>query len=483
MANHFLGLIKEFMRMLFPGLVNKPDRTKMVPTVFEKCAYGVSDIASQFMYCPINVFLIYYYTEYINVNIAIVATIILCSRLLDGISDLIMGILIDKTKSPYGKSRVWLLRSVIPFFLATVCLFAVPSESSEFVKLAYIFFSYNLAVTVVFTMMNVPYGALSSNLTKDTYQRSLIAIYRMISAALGIVIINAATLPLVHFFGNTASAWTYTFVIFGALGSILLFITFAFCHERFADDESDQANAGESNDSSKLPIKEQLKALLQNKYWLILSLTIIMIYLGDVVYNTVNVYFCKYFLADDTLVGNLNVTTNICKIVAMIVAVPFLVKHYSKSKTLMISCILSLIAYVLRYYFPQDIAINYAAATLLGLAQGGIYSCIFSMMPDTVEYGEYKTHIRQEGLVFSGSSFGMKVAAGLGTVIAGFAMNLGGFVNNAETQSAEAMNTILLAGTFLPLLFIAVAAVLCLAYRLDKEYPSIIRELEQRRAH
>lgn len=462
--------------MLFPSLVNKPDRTKVVPTVFEKSAYGVSDLASQLMYCPINVFLIYYYTEYININIAVVATIILMSRLLDGFSDLIMGILIDKTKSPYGKSRAWLLRSIIPFFLGTVALFAVPSGASETVKLVYVFFSYNFAVTVVFTMMNVPYGALSSTFTKDPYQRSLVAIYRMICAAIGIVIINAATLPLVHYFGNTPQAWTYTFVIFGALGSALIFITFAFCHERFAEDSTDEL----VQEQQKLPLSTQLKALFANKYWLILSLTIILIYLGDVVYGTINVYFCKYFLADDMLVGNLNVATNVCKIIAMIVAVPYCVRNYSKSTTLIISCALTLIAFVMRYFFPQDVAMNYAAAILLGLAQGGIYSCIFSMMPDVVEWGEYKTNLRQEGLVFSGSCFGMKVAAGLGTVIAGFAMDLGGFVNNAATQSPEAMKAILMAGTFLPFAFMLLASLVCLTYKLDKLYPSVILELEKR---
>lgn len=462
--------------MLFPSLVNKPDSSKLVPTVGEKTAYGISDFASQLMYCPIGTFLIYYYTNYIHVNIATVATLILVSRLLDGVSDLVMGLLIDKTRSPYGKTRAWLLRSIIPFFIGLTALFAVPAEASETVKLIYIFISYNFAVTIVFTMMNVPYGALSTAMTKDSYQRSLIAIFRMICAAAGIVFVNALTLPMVKFFGDTPEAWTYTFGLMAILGCVLIFITFAFCYERFPS-SAEQAEA-----LSNMSIKEQISSLIHNKYWLMLSTIILFTYMGDTIYNTANIYFCQYVLHDREVVGNLNVAINVCKIIAMLVAVPLSVKKFGKGRSLAGACLIILGSFLIRFFFPESIPANYVSAIMVGLAYGFIYACLFAMIPDTVEYGEYAQGKRQEGLVFSGSSFAMKFSAGFGTVIAGFAMDATGFDAAVAEQSSSAITSILYTSTLLPVLFFALAFVVCLFYKLDKIYPMIIKTLAQRNA-
>ncbi|MBU3844687.1 MAG: glycoside-pentoside-hexuronide (GPH):cation symporter [Candidatus Anaerobiospirillum pullicola] len=461
--------------MLFPSLVNKPDSTKTVPTVGEKMAYGVSDFASQLMYCPIGVFLMYYYTNVVHVNIATVATLILCSRLLDGVSDIVMGLLIDKTKSPYGKSRAWLLRSIIPFFIALTALFAVPVSASETVKLIYIFISYNFAVTVVFTAMNVPYGALSTTMTNDSYQRSIIAIFRMICAAAGIVFVNAVTLPMVSFFGDTPMAWTYTFACMAILGCVLIFVTFAFCYERFP------ATSEQAAEVANMSIKDQIKSLVHNRYWLMLSSIILFVYMGDTIYNTANIYFCQYYLDDRNVVGNFNVAINVCKIVAMVTAVPFCVKHFGKAKSLAAATLIILGSFLIRYIFPQSIPANYVSAIMVGLSYGFIYACLFAMIPDTVEYGEYSEGKRQEGLVFSGSSFAMKFAAGIGTVVAGFVMDATGFDSSISTQSEGALEGILLTSTIIPVLFFAVAFVICMFYRLDKMYPEIIKTLTRRR--
>ena len=120
-------------------------------TVGERLAYGCGDFSSNIMYSAMAAFLMFYYTDYVGVSAAVVGTIMLVSRLFDGISDLVMGIIIDRTRSPFGKARVWILRLVIPYAIGTVLLFAVPNGWSETAKYIYIFFSYNLAFTVLFT--------------------------------------------------------------------------------------------------------------------------------------------------------------------------------------------------------------------------------------------------------------------------------------------------------------------------------------------
>ena len=106
---------------------------------------------------------------------------------------------------------------MIPYAIGTVLLFSVPAGWSEMAKYIYIFFSYNIAFTVLFTGINLPYATLTALMTQDQYERSVLSIFRMILATCGTLFIKTCTLPVVKFFGDNARAWTYTFVVFGAL--------------------------------------------------------------------------------------------------------------------------------------------------------------------------------------------------------------------------------------------------------------------------
>ena len=108
---------------------------------------------------------VFYYTDYAGVSAFAVGAIMMISRVFDGISDLIMGVIVDRTKSRFGKARPWLLRMCVPFAIAGVLLFSVPSTWSDTPKLIYVFITYNLVSTVIYTAINVPYSALNALMT------------------------------------------------------------------------------------------------------------------------------------------------------------------------------------------------------------------------------------------------------------------------------------------------------------------------------
>lgn len=145
--------------MLFKKFTNENASERV--TVKERLAYGCGDFSSNIMYSAMAVFLLFYYTDVVGVSAAAVGIIMMCSRIFDGISDLIMGVIIDRTKSPFGKARIWILWLVISYAIGTALLFSVPVGWSETAKLIYIFFSYNLAFTVLFTGINLPYATLN----------------------------------------------------------------------------------------------------------------------------------------------------------------------------------------------------------------------------------------------------------------------------------------------------------------------------------
>ena len=232
---------------------------KPLPIKFpEKVAYGFGDFSSCLLYVAIQGFLMFYYTDYLHIDVAAVATIMFVSRIFDGFSDILMGHIFGPTA-----------------------------------KLIYLFFTYNFAITIVYTAINLSYGVMSVSMTNDSYERSILVIFRMVLAAGGAATISAITMPLVEFYGNDVHAWMYTFMTTGAIGAALFFVTFYFCHERI---ESAPQQV------EKTDFKKSIKSLVTNLYWIILVISMVLICTTDMIFNSVNVYFCKYFLNDAGLV-------------------------------------------------------------------------------------------------------------------------------------------------------------------------------------
>ena len=458
--------------MLFPRLANNPKKDPNIGFV-EKFSYGLGDFASQMLYSPTGSILIYYYTEFVNVNIAVVATIMLLSRFLDGLSDLFVGWLIEHTKSPYGKARAWLIRMLIPFFIAMVAMFSVPPGMSDWLKYVYIFVSYNFAITVVYTAINLPYGSMTTTMTNDSYQRSIIVIYRMLLATAGNTLTMIVTLPMVEFFGNDQTAWTITFMILGAVACFCFFLTFAFCHERIVTPAPEKSDL-------KTTLKV-IKGLFHNKYWIMLTFAMLTTFTADTVFGTANTYYCRYFLDNPNHIGTFATIMNVFKVGSMILILPIMLRSIGKRNALMFACAVIACAAFIRFIDPYSATVAFIAAAIWGFGQGFTYACVFAMLPDCVEYGEYIDHERHEGMVYSGASFGMKLAAGLGAVLASTVMQFGGYVNGATEQTAVAMNTILLATTVLPAGLFILGIVSVLGYKLDKIYPEIIKELQRRK--
>lgn len=149
---------------------------------WERFSYGCGDLGCNIIYSAMSAFMLYYYTDYIKVSALTVGTIMLFSRLLDGIVDLAMGVIVDRTKSRFGKCRPWILRMTIPFAISAVLLFSVPSSFGDTGKIVYIFITYNLVSAVIYTAINVPYATLNALITQDQYERSVLSIFRMILA-------------------------------------------------------------------------------------------------------------------------------------------------------------------------------------------------------------------------------------------------------------------------------------------------------------
>lgn len=440
----------------------------------EKLAYGSGDFASNIIFSSMSAFLVFYYTDVVQVSAAAIGTIMLVSRLLDGIVDIIMGFIVDRTKTKYGKARPWLLRMSIPFGIAAVLLFSVPNIA-ENMQLIYIFITYNI-VNIVYTSINVPYGVLNSLMTQDQYERSVVNIIRMIFSMFANFGITMITLPLVSALGGGPSGWTKAYLVFGIIAVALFFITFFFTKERVGSDLSDEQIEQKANVS----VKEGLKGLIKNKYWILLTANGLVTGINMAVTMGVNIYYAQYILGDPNLVGILSMASGIPMIVGLFFLAPF-VKRFGKRNVTIAGAVLTILGCVLTLINPTNVTWIIITAIIRGLGTSPGMGVGFAMIADTVEYGEWKTGNRTEGLIFSAQSYGGKAGQGLGAALIGWILAFGGYVGGAVTQSPEAITAIKVLFIFLPGIISILQVFILIPYKLDKEYPVILSELESRK--
>lgn len=440
----------------------------------ERLAYGFGDFGCNIIYTAMSAFLLFYYTDYAGVSAFAVGTIMMVSRLFDGVSDIIMGVIVDRTKSKYGKARPWILRMCIPFAISGVLLFSVPTSWAETPKLIYVFITYNLVSTVVYTAINVPYSALNALMTQNPYERSVLSIFRNLLATAGTLTINIFTLPLVEFFGNNALAWTKTFFIFGIIAIIAFLYTFWGTSERVKSVA--QLQSTENND---VPVLVGIKALFKNKYWIMMTGMLALFFLMYAINGGSTVYYAKDILGDKNLVGTINGIFNIVQICGMFF-IAMMIKKFGKRNIFALGLVLDIIGMLILNYSNGAMSLIIISSIIRGLGNACGGATMWAMVSDTIDYGEWKTGYRTEGLVNSACSFGWKIGNGIGSALLGLILEAGGYVGTAITQTETALFSIEICFIWIPIAIYVIGLVIMSFYHLDKEFPAIIRDLNNR---
>ena len=449
--------------------------------VVERFSYGCGDFGCNIIYTAMSAFLLFYYTDYAGVSAAAVGTIMLISRIFDGVSDILMGYIVDHTKSRFGKARPWLLRMCIPFAVSGILLFSVPTSWTTAAKLVYIFITYNLTSTVIYTAINVPYSALNALMTQDAYERSVLSIFRNLLATAGTLIINTFTLRIVEAFGNNASAWTKTFVCFGLLAIAAFLANFFGTKERVHAVSASSDGTQKKDDG--VPFLKGLLALFKNKYWIMMTVMLALFFMMYSINGGATVYFAREVLGDANLVSPINSTLNIAQIISMFL-IAFFVKKFGKRNVFCAGLVLDIAGMLLLAYSGGNMAILITSSIIRGIGGACGGATMWAMVSDTIDYGEWKTGYRTEGLTNSACSFGYKIGNGLGSAMLGWILTAGHYVESTSDaiveQPASAITAIQICFVWIPILVYAISFVMLMFYKLDKEFPSIIADLKAR---
>lgn len=437
--------------------------------VSEYLAYGCGDFGCSVIYFLILSISTYYYTNFVGLSAALVGTIVAATSVLDSVTDVLIGFIVDRTHSRFGKARVWLLWMCIPFAVSLIACYTVPMNATTTIKALYVFITYNLSVTVVYTATNLPYGTLCSLMTRDRHQRAIINIVRMTFSAIGGMIAVSAALPLVKFFGNDQAAWIKTMSIMAVIGMACIFVCFIKTKERIQETPEHKGQ--------KVPAGVALRSMLTNKYWILVTLMCLVYSCYNTINSQYRTYFCQYIMGDELLMSTINTAEFITHAVVA-VCCAFFIRKWGKSTIVLFGSIITCLAQFLILAAPTSLTFVTIAALIRGFGVGAFSALVFTMVADVIEYGHWRTGIRAEGLLYSANTVGQKIGSGISSVICGVLLTNSGYNGLLEVQPQSAVNTISNIYIFAPMLFWGTMAIFCLINRkLDKEYDDIISDL------
>jgi sugar (glycoside-pentoside-hexuronide) transporter len=434
-------------------------------------SYASSEVAGQLVFCVISFYLLKFYTDVYGISAAEAGTILLGARCIDAFDAPLWGILFDRTRSRWGKSRPWFLWLCVPFALFGVLTFATP-DLSHTAKLAYAASTYVIC-SVLYTGINTPVTSILSALTPDTRERVTLTSFRMFGSKLGVLFVNLTVLKLVGMLGHGNDRRGFMLVMpIYALGTIALYlIAFRNLEEVVIERKT------------RVSIRESMSAIKGNGPWIVIAASSLAFWIAFIARISAAPYFFQYILhrPDLTPIANsLDVVS-----LGPILFLPFFVRHASKQVVWTVALIGSIAGQIMMYAGTgsQSVIIIMAGWVVGFLASGVAMAMPFSVLSDSVDYGEWKSGVRAAGLLTAiGASFCLKAGSGLGGALPAWILSRCNYIPNVE-QTARSIFGIELSFIWLPALCYALAILPLIFYRrYERLEPRIRLELEQRRA-
>lgn len=435
----------------------------------QRLGYGLGDFACNLIWQVISLYLLYFYTDIMKLDAKAIAVMFIVCRIIDAITDVLVGYAIDKTRTRWGKSRPWFLFGAVPFALSAFLAFNVPQIAPSG-KLVYAYATY-IFLSFMYTVVNIPLASILPALTDDMNERTVLATWRKFFAFLGSTIVSATALSLVHLVGKGNEALGFRFVMgmFGIIGSICFFLTFALVRETNLQEQT-----------KSVSLKKTVSSLAQNKPWKIFALNILFQWTGYFLQSAALVYYYKYYVRSTSMASLVATIMTIVPMVANF-TVPFLAKKIGKRNLYELSAFVQLIGLLIIFIGQLQTSIIITGAFISALGYGIKESIYFSMQADPVDYGEWKTGVQAAGTLSSLNGFLGKVAQALAGGISGLLLSWGAYNNEALVQNAKALIAIKSMYIYIPALLLVLSIITMYFYRLDKQFPQIQKELAQRR--
>jgi len=444
----------------------------------ERIGFNSGELAQNLIYQTVSIWLLFYYNNVFGLNAAVVAVMFLVVRIIDVLWDPMVGAFVDKSHLPWGKYRSWLLIGGLP--LATFAMLCFWNGFSGSLLYAYVTY---VGMSMCFTLINVPYGALSASLTRDTNEITILTSVRMLMANTAGLIIK--TLPLVvalfapkvlneqtgemeavYNTPEAGGAWFITMSIFALTGLVLLIITFFSSKERIVMDRSESAN---------VKVSDLWMELVRNRPLRVLALFFIIAFTTMSISNAADSYFMTYNMGATPMMTTTFMWLGTIPAFIFLPMVPAIKRRIDKNGMFRLFLGISIVAMLVMYLFvsipsfkscfPLLCVVQFIKSTGVLVATGYMWA----LTPEVVTYSEYVSGRRVAGIVNALICIFMKAGMALGGVIPGLVLAWVGFKAGASTQTPLAEQGILWLVTLIPAVLFIVAIFVIGKYELSDE--------------
>lgn len=445
--------------------MNKPSKLSKLSII----GYGAGDAANNLAFTTATMFLLVYYTDVAGISAAAAGTLLLAVRIFDAFADVFAGRVVDRAFSKrFGKFRPFIMFGSIPLLLLSVATFSVP-QLGESGTLLYAYVTY-AALGLAYSLVNIPYGSLAGAMTQDPGERAKLGSARLIGALLVGSGLGIFVAPLIKPGADLQGTFTTITLVFVVIGAALYFFTVLTAKERV------------HRAVPNVTLKQSVDTLKGNKPLLMLCLSSFFFLSGYLALTSVQLYYLRDVLGRLDLYPVLSITQLVLTFV-LAGFMPRLVRTIGKKRVYIYSSLVTVVGGIIIFFTPaSQVWIGFSGLLISLVGVLAVNIVVWALEADTVEYGEWKTGVRTEGITYALFSFTRKTGQAVGGALAAYALALGGY-KSGGAQTAEAIFGIQIAAGALPAVLTILAVLVMSKYKLtDAMHAEILTEIRARHA-
>ena len=434
-------------------------------SVREKVGYGLGDAASHIVFDNVMFYMMFFYTDIFGLPAGFVGAMFLIARGLDAASDPVMGWLADQTQTRWGRFRPYILWGAVPFGLSCVLAYSTPNLGLGG-KMVFAAFTYPL-LTLMYTVVNIPYCALGGVITADDTQRITLQAYRFVLATAGGMLSTVLMVPLAGWFGGTNRALGFqgAIAVLAVAAAAMLIVCFATTRERVVPKKAAAAS-----------FWADVRDIARNDQWRIVGVLTILNILGVATRGGAMMYYVTYIMGSAGLFTAFLATYSVGNIAGCLLTKPLTDRFCKVSVYAWTNLALAALSVAMFFVPLQQRTLMFALIAVIGVLHQMITPIQWVMMSDTVDYGECRQGRRLTGVSFAGTLFVLKLGLAISGAAIGWALAACGYVPAGATQSPQTLRCIIALFTLFPAACYALSALVTRSYRLRRTEMRAIAE-------
>ncbi len=447
-----------------------------------RIGYGFCNAGVNIVQTIVGSFVTMYYTDNVMLSAAFVGSMMMVARILDGVSDLAMGAIVDRTHTRLGKARPWVLIGAVLFSLSMFFVFNVPAGITGTAAKLYCSFMYVMNTVICGTIVNVSWSALAVKMSRNPDTRAgMVSIAQFFAQFAGLVA-GSYAIPVIMVFGGYEKGYRGMTIVFGIVALVSMLLTGILCKE-YEVEEKDEAEAKALKPEKKQSAKELLGYMFQNKYTVPLIIAFVVNWFATMLFSSATIYYARDIMGNGDFMKILNNARSLPAMFLLVIGVvPLFATKFGKRKALVFAFISHLVSGVILFVAGQNLILLVLGQVLRSVGSAFGSTMLMAMVSDTADYINLKNNIDISGMTSSIVSFGMKVGMGLGSAVLAWTLAWGGYsgeaAKNGLAQSASTMLAEKACFIYIPTACFLLLLFICNTLDVDKKVKELRASLE-----